>query len=337
MADQLTPEATRIRPDQVETVLSMAARAPSACATQPWLFRVTRESIEFYANPGQRSGSLHGCRAMFLSCGSALFGMRLAVRSLGYVPVVRLLPDPDRASLLARLRLTGPVPLSEGLDEPAHIVTAPHSGTAPHSVTAPRCVTAAHGMTTAGGAGGRCAAGQLPIGLVPAMRLDAAGERAMLALVGRDQARSLALAPAGEQAWVRLPGGGASGAEPAVSAILLTAAHTTGDWLRAGQALHRLLARAAASGVRASLHPVPIGSGQSWARISSQLGLVAGVPQLLVRFEPAQAARAGLGKGAFAVTAPVSENESGRCATATKVLRSAGPTSLARPAVARST
>jgi hypothetical protein len=31
---------------------------------------------------------------MLISCGAALFGLRLAVRSLGYLPVVELLPDP---------------------------------------------------------------------------------------------------------------------------------------------------------------------------------------------------------------------------------------------------
>ena len=36
-----------------------------------------------------------------MSCGGALFGLRLAVRSLGYLPVVELLPDPARLQLLA--------------------------------------------------------------------------------------------------------------------------------------------------------------------------------------------------------------------------------------------
>ena len=46
-------------------------------------------------------------REMLISCGAALFGLRLAVRSLGYLPVIELFPDPARLRLLARVRLGG--------------------------------------------------------------------------------------------------------------------------------------------------------------------------------------------------------------------------------------
>ena len=42
-------------------------------------------------------------REMVISCGAALFGLRLAVRSLGYQPVVERLPDPSQPRLLARV------------------------------------------------------------------------------------------------------------------------------------------------------------------------------------------------------------------------------------------
>ena len=35
---------------------------------------------------------------MLISCGAALNGLRSAVRSLGYLPVVELLPDPAQLS-----------------------------------------------------------------------------------------------------------------------------------------------------------------------------------------------------------------------------------------------
>ncbi|HET6186279.1 MAG TPA: hypothetical protein VFE59_04680 [Trebonia sp.] len=44
-------------------------------------------------------------REMLISCGAALFGLRLAVRSLGHRPVVDLLPDPAQLRLLARVRV----------------------------------------------------------------------------------------------------------------------------------------------------------------------------------------------------------------------------------------
>ena len=52
-------------------------------------------------------------REMLISCGAALFGLRLAIRSLGFVPVVELLPDPARLRLLARVRLGAARPADE--------------------------------------------------------------------------------------------------------------------------------------------------------------------------------------------------------------------------------
>ena len=51
-------------------------------------------------------------REMLISCGAALFGLRLAVRSLGYLAVAELLPDPRRLRFLARLRLGAATPMT---------------------------------------------------------------------------------------------------------------------------------------------------------------------------------------------------------------------------------
>src|SRR5262249_36964750 len=42
-------------------------------------------------------------REMMISCGAALFTARLTLRSLGYVPEVRLLPDPADPALVAQV------------------------------------------------------------------------------------------------------------------------------------------------------------------------------------------------------------------------------------------
>ena len=44
-------------------------------------------------------------REMLISCGAALFGLRLAVWSLVYLPMVELLPDPVQLLVLARVRM----------------------------------------------------------------------------------------------------------------------------------------------------------------------------------------------------------------------------------------
>ena len=51
-------------------------------------------------------------REMIISCGAALFGLRLAIRSLGYQPEVDLFPDPGQRRLLARVRPGRPSPVT---------------------------------------------------------------------------------------------------------------------------------------------------------------------------------------------------------------------------------
>lgn len=79
-----------------------AISAPSVHNTQPWRFAGHPDRTELYADPSRslRVADPAG-REMLISCGAALFNMRLAVRHLGFVPRVRLLPDPGRPDLLA--------------------------------------------------------------------------------------------------------------------------------------------------------------------------------------------------------------------------------------------
>jgi hypothetical protein len=50
---------------------------------------------------------------MVTSCGAALFTARLALRYLGYRPEIRVLPDPDRRAVIARIRWDKRAPASE--------------------------------------------------------------------------------------------------------------------------------------------------------------------------------------------------------------------------------
>jgi hypothetical protein len=67
-----------------------------------------------------------------------------------------------------------------------------------------------------------------------------------------------------------LPGGGPP---PAATAALLTTGDRRDDWLRAGQALHRLLAHAASKWVFASLHTQPLELQPIRALIRGRLAL----------------------------------------------------------------
>jgi len=79
--------------------------------TQPWRFRVRRYAhiIELYADPARAlPHSDPAGRAIHIACGAALLNLRLAAAVAGREPVVKLLPDPLQPVLLATVRLAGP-------------------------------------------------------------------------------------------------------------------------------------------------------------------------------------------------------------------------------------
>ena len=95
--------------------------------TQPWRFTVTGETIELYADASRQLMEDLAGREMIISCGAALFGLRLAIRSLGCQPEVDLFPEPGQRRLLARVRAGRPAPMTS--DERAMLQAAPHRHT----------------------------------------------------------------------------------------------------------------------------------------------------------------------------------------------------------------
>jgi len=303
---------------QASYLIATAARAPSVQNTQPWRFRVGEYIIELYADPRRQLKVDPAGREMLISCGAAVFGLRLAVRSLGYLPVVELLPDPAHRRLLARVTLGRAEPITPL--ERKLLEALPHRHT--HR--------------------GPWDAGPLPTGLLAGLQHDALAEGAQLALVDRalayhklaDLARAAGhgqnrdpVAQEEMRRWSRsaaepapdgvpaqafpaasddqpgrlpqrdfdlgrglglLPGGGPP---PAATAVLLTTSDGPADWLRAGQALHRLLAHAATRWVFASLHTQPLESEPIRALIRDRLALP-GNPQMLLQLGCAHTTRA---------------------------------------------
>ncbi len=74
----------------------------------------------------------------------------------------------------------------------------------------------------------------------------------------------------------------ADGPPAAATAVLVTRGDTPADWLRAGQALHRLLAHAASRWVFASLYTQPTEAAQIRSQIRAHLALP-GVPQVVLQ------------------------------------------------------
>jgi hypothetical protein len=337
-------EKAHVLAEHAQYLIATAARAPSVHNTQPWRFRVGRRAVELWCDPGRKLHTDPIGREMLISCGAALFGLRLAVRSLGCQPVVERLPDLSQPRLLARVSVGATAPMSAL--ERQMLAAVPHRHT--------------HRGAFAGGA--------LPAGLLPGLQNDALTEGATLAVVNeglayerlaaivvtaarrgdldpvaqaeirkwtredsstaRDGVPATALT-AGPQARVphgqlrqrdfdldrglaRLPAdadadeagaGRQKGTPPAATAILLTSGDRRTDWLRAGQALQRLLLHAASKWVFASLHTQPLEDPVTRALIRDRLDLP-GQPQMLLQFGPAVSAASTPRRPPGELTAP---------------------------------
>ncbi|MFG2006234.1 Acg family FMN-binding oxidoreductase [Spirillospora sp. NPDC048911] len=100
--------------DDVRAVVEAATWAPSVHNTQPWLFSRRGHRIIVRADADRRlSVTDPEGRGMLISCGAAIFTLRVAARHLGYEPRIALLPDPDRPHLLADVSLGERTPESE--------------------------------------------------------------------------------------------------------------------------------------------------------------------------------------------------------------------------------
>ncbi len=298
----------RIPSDQVEYLIATATRAPSIHNTQPWRFRVGEHAIDLYADLRRKLRIDPLGREMLISCGAALFGLRLAVRSLGYTPVVQLLPDPAQLRLLARVGLGDERPVTAA--ERQMLAALPHRHT--HR--------------------GPFAPGPLPAGLASGLQHDARAEGATLVFVDRalayerladilgavgprqdldararhdmlqwtrpesahakDGVPASAFSASSDRLRGRLrqrdfdlgrgigvvPG---DGPPPAATVVLLTPGDSRGDWLCAGQALHRLLAHAASKWVFASMHTQSLEAAAIRALIRDRLALPGSVQMIL--------------------------------------------------------
>src|ERR1039457_4883635 len=94
LSDQ-RPGRAPIPGDQVGYLVATAARAPSLHNTQPWRFRIALSAVEVHAD--RRRGLPAEDPAggeLLISCGAAIFGLRLAIRHLGPLAGATLLPGP---------------------------------------------------------------------------------------------------------------------------------------------------------------------------------------------------------------------------------------------------
>jgi hypothetical protein len=94
--------------DKLRFLLNYAVLAPSSHNSQPWLFKIVSDGVELYAD---RTRALPVVdpedRELIISCGAALFNLRIALRHFGYETAVRNFPDATKPDLLARVSFGG--------------------------------------------------------------------------------------------------------------------------------------------------------------------------------------------------------------------------------------
>jgi nitroreductase len=94
----------------LEACLRAAVAAPSIHNSQPWRFAVRRGGVDLYADRSRKLGVIDPRgRELAISLGAALLNMRLAILRHGRMPVTRLLPDPTEPDLVAAVRFGPPV------------------------------------------------------------------------------------------------------------------------------------------------------------------------------------------------------------------------------------
>lgn len=90
--------------EQLCFLLRYAVLAPSEHNTQPWLFRVVKQSIEIYVDVARVLPVIDpDRRALWISCGAACLNLRLAMHYFGLQELLEVLPEADNPNLVARL------------------------------------------------------------------------------------------------------------------------------------------------------------------------------------------------------------------------------------------
>jgi hypothetical protein len=299
------PAAAVLLDDEATTALVEAAAAgPSVHNSQPWQFAVGPRHVDVFADPDRHLRVADGSgRSLLISCGAALFNLRVAADHLGFHPRVRLLPTEDDPTHVARVEVDHRHGHAGSLEELYPAVWSRRTNRFPFwDRRIPRSVLSRlHDAVTVENAVLRIVEEPAEIARLVSLLHD--GDRADFDEARAERAQwvgtgsavdgiplpALGPRPADLGTPFRDLGPGAPGQRPSAHfegaptlAVLSTLRDAPADWVRAGQALERALLVATAEGVSASFMNQPLEHHDLRWQVRSPLTGV-GTTQMILR------------------------------------------------------
>jgi nitroreductase len=258
----------------VKACLEAAVLAPSVHNSQPWRFRVRPRGIDVLADRSRQLAVIDpGGRELMMSIGAAVLNLRVAILGHGRMPILRILPDRSSPDLVARVILgpaTTPDPTVRAL---LAAIPRRHTNRRPFTAAAVPAPVMDE-LVVAAAAEGATLAITDPVGRDAVLGLAATAEDWQRAEAGyREEIAAWTLPPYGRpdgvpaQAFgphvrygsVPLRDFALTGPQPhrrdatfeahPTVLVLRTAADGPRDWVRAGQAMERVLLTATVRGV----------------------------------------------------------------------------------------
>ncbi len=114
--------------------LHAAIAAPSVHNTQPWAFRIRPGGVDIYADRTRALPVIDPRgRELAISVGAAAFNLRVALLARGRMPVQQLLPDPRQPDLMVRLTIGPHTAVPETARRLAHAIPYRHTNRRPFS------------------------------------------------------------------------------------------------------------------------------------------------------------------------------------------------------------
>lgn len=99
--------------DKLKFLVRYAILAPSGHNTQPWLFKLSGNTLELYADRTRCLPIVDPAdRELVISCGCALFFLKIAARKFGYRANINAFPDLSAQDLLAKIDIASAEPAS---------------------------------------------------------------------------------------------------------------------------------------------------------------------------------------------------------------------------------